>query len=107
MGGRVSLIADNFGIHTVDTYGSHCTDDTVITVPEVESHFNYKMFRGEGSFTVFDAFMDYNLGFWFMGDLNWLAKSLDEMGTKYFVLSWNTTAGAEYYSVITYIPGTQ
>ena len=40
-------------------------------------------------------------GFWFTEDLDWLARTLDELDTKYFVLSWNSTFGVEYYSIIT------
>jgi len=45
----------------VNTAEAHCTDSTVLTIEDVESHFNYKMFGGGSDFSQFDSFMDYNL----------------------------------------------
>ena len=44
-------------------------------------------------------------GLWFAGDLDKLAEQFDKWGTKYFVLSWNSTFdfGTEFYSIITYV----
>ena len=97
---KLQQAGKGFGMHLVNI-SNHLTTGGMSTA-EVEAQFTQKL----GSMTAFDSFMDFNALF-YTSDLEGYATAFDKDGVPYYSVSWTSSEGTTYTSIIVHVPKTQ
>lgn len=91
---------EGFGLHFAAVTAHETTGG--LMVEEVEAAFIDKM----GSMTVFDAFMDFNVGL-FTANMDFYVKRFVADAVPHLAATWTTSSGDAMYSVFVHVPRSQ
>jgi len=97
---KLQQAGKGFGMHLVNVT-NHLTTGGMSTA-EVEAQFIKKL----GTMSTFDSFMDFNALF-YTSDLEGYATTFDTDGVPYYSVSWSSSSGTTYNSIIVHVPKTQ